>query len=388
MSERLPPAIAIFFSETIRRRVMPRLGTRVSSLRYDPSSTIKTAFIEELSQAMAKAAERLRPDIAPALSIVLITDPTLPAPGSEVLDLIRRACPPNIAFAPQWVGLHRPTELWTRDGVVFLLSTNWRGGLIQGGSLDRAYQSLILSVLATETSRVEPGQFDCFARLRFHSTGKVYKVAIDPIDLPDFDREAEHALRLSVLASYFPEIDARAREAASRSGPQDAMLCAALAQSATVAQAASALGEWTHLDLQAALTHWAMEAGTQDLSTAEAQLARPLFAAGGFPLIHELKPAPRSQQMFRGQTAIIRTGLAEQKRAELDREYYELLPNDLNANQRLAITSDLAKANGSAARLTVTRHFPLDLIKDTREEILDLRGLSTVLYALEMTHSE
>ncbi|HEY3738221.1 MAG TPA: hypothetical protein VGL53_00180 [Bryobacteraceae bacterium] len=63
------------------------------------------------------------------------------------------------------------------------------------------------------------------------------------------------------------------------------------------------------------------------------------------------------------------------------------MPNDLNAVQRLAIASELAKANGSAARLTVTRHFPSELVNDTREEILNLRGLSTVLYAMEL-HSE
>jgi hypothetical protein len=384
MSDRLPPAIAIFFSETIRRRVMPRIGARVSSVRYDPSSTIQSAFVEELSQAMSKAAERLRPDVAPALSVVLIADPMLPAPGAGILNLISKACPLHVEFVPQWIGIDRQQQGWPREGVTFLLSTVWRGGLIQGGALDRAYQSLILSVLATETSRVAPDEFDCFARLRFHSPGKVYKVAVDPIDLPDFDRDADQALRNSILASYFPEIDARAREAALKPAPNEPMLCAAIAQSATVAQAAAVLGSWSSYDLQAALTHWAVEAAGVDLSQAHTALAQPLFTAGGFPLLHELKPFPRSQQLFRNQASILRLQMIQQKRAELDRDYYELLPNDLNASQRLAVTAELAKANGTVARVTITRHFPSDLINDTREEILDLRGLSTVLYSMEM----
>ena len=417
MSERLPPAIAIFFSETIRRRVMPRLGARVSAIRYEPSSTIKSAFVEELNQAMSKAAERLRPDVAPALSIVLVTDPALPAPGAEIIGLIRKACPPNVAFVPQWVGINSPGESWPRDGVAFLLSTVWRGGLIQGGSLDRSYQSLILSLLATETSRVAPAEFDCFARLRFHSSGKTYKVAIDPIDLPDFDRDAQASLRLSAVANYFPEIGACAREAALRSAPVDpgallhatgsrpalepklaeALLCAAISQCVSIAQAAAMLGDWVASasepvsellnDLQVSLTHWAAEASGLDFSKADPQVARPLFAAKAFPLLHELKmrlTTTRSQQAFDKQAAALSAEFARQKRAELDRDYYELLPNDLNANQRLAIAAELSKTNGAAKRLTVTRHFPSDLVKDTREEILDLCGLSTVLYAMEM----
>lgn len=426
MSDRLPPAIAVFFSETIRRRVMPRLPSDaaacVTSIRYDPASTIRSAFVEELNQAMAKAAQRLRPEVAPALGIVLITDPAHPAPGSEIVDLIRKACPPNLTFIPQWIGIfdaHHFAE-WTRiasSGVAFLLSTLWRGGIIQGGSLDRAYQSLILSVLATETSRVAPGEFDCFARLRFHSPGKVYKVAIDPVELPDFDREADQSLRAAALSSYFPQIDARARDAASRVAPAEPqallrssgsrlaiepataepLLCAAISQSVSIEQAAAMLGDWAAKasesvagllrDLQVGLLQWAAEVSVVDLSKTDARLAHQLFALNGFPLLHELKPrltSHRSLLSFRNQAAILRSQLAVTKRAELDRAYYELLPNDLNAVQRLAIAADLAKANGSAARLTVTRHFPSELITDTREEILDLRGLSTVLYAMEL----
>ena len=396
---------------------MPRLGARVASLRYDPSSTIKGAFVEELNQAMSKAAERLRPEVAPALSIVLVTDPALPPPGIEVLDLIRKACPPDIVFVPQWVGVYRAEQSWVREGVVFLLSTTWRGGLIQGGSLERAYQSLILSLLATETSRVAPSEFDCFARLRFHSTGKIYRVAIDPVDLPDFDREAERSLRLSAVSSYFPEIDPRAHAAALRAAPVEPgplldtpgsrafiepaivepLLCTAISRSASIAQAIAMLGEWATFatvsvseilkDLQVALTHWAVDAGALDHAKADQQLAQALFAASGFPLLHELKmrvTSARCQQTFRKQVALLRAQLVNQKRADLDRDYFELLANDLNASQRLAITAGLAKVNGSAARLTVTRHFPFELITDTREEILDLRDLSTVLYAMEM----
>jgi hypothetical protein len=61
-----------------------------------------------------------------------------------------------------------------------------------------------------------------------------------------------------------------------------------------------------------------------------------------------------------------------------------LLPNDLNATQRLAITSELANSNGGATRVTITRHFPFPLVVDSREEILALRDLCTVLYSLEM----
>lgn len=409
MSERLPPAIAIFYSEAVRRRVMPRLGARVSSLRYDPATTIKSAFVEELNQSMAKAAERLRPDIAPALSIVLIADPMLAAPDAAIIGLIRKACPPNIAFVLQWVGVYRPLESWPRDGgVTFLLSTNWRGGLVQGGSLDRAYQSLILSILATETSRVAPADFDCFARLRFHSPGKIFKVAIDPIDLPDFERQAETQLRAAALASYFPEIDARAQAAAARLGPLpiinqsgsrqaiepaivEPILCAAIAQCITIAQAAALLGDWAATatgaaadilrDLQIELIHWA---STQTTTSALKPLANGLFAAQPFPLLHEIRSSSRTQQTFRNHAGLHKVDLINAKRAELDLQFYELLPNDLNAHQRLAITSELSKTNGSAAHLTTTRHFPVCLIEDTREEILDLPDLSTVLYAMEM----
>ena len=416
MSERLPPAIAIFFSETMRRRVMPRLGKQVASLRYDSATTIKAAFVEELSQAMSAAAERLRPDIAPALSIVLIADPARPAAGFvEIADLIRKACPPNVAFVLQWIGVYRPAEFTGCEGVAFLLSTTWRGGLIQGGSLDRAYQSLVLSVLATETSRVG---FDSFTQLRFDSPGKVYKVAVDPIDLPDFKLDAETALRLAAAGNYFPEISRCAREAALRAaasiepGPSlnqagsraavepavaEPLLCAAFARSSGIAQAAAMLGDWAAsaseatsailCDLQVALTHWAADTGSLDYSKADPRLAHALFTSQGFPLLHELKmrvTATRSYNEFRRQTAIVRAGLIDQKRAELDRDYYDLMPGDLNSSQRLAIASNLAKANGAAARLTVTRHFPSGLERDMREEILDLQGLSTVLYAMEM----
>ena len=398
-------------------RLPPSVAARVSSIRYDPSGTFKNAFVEELELYMAKAAERLRPEVAPALSIVLVTDPATPAPGGEVIDLIRKACPKNVEFVPQWVGIHRPNESWNREGVVFLLSAIWRGGLLQGGSLERAYHSLVLSLLATEASRVAPHDFDCFARLRYHSRGKIYRVAIDPIDLPDFDREADRSLRLSAIASYVPEIDARAREAALRIAPAELgpllhragsrasiepslaepLLCGAISRSISIAQASASLGDWAATaaepvadllrDLQVALTQWMVEVSSFNTAAADLQLARPLFANGGFPLLHELKmqlTAHRTQLAFRQQSAILRAGLAKQRRAELDRDYYELLPNDLSAAERLAITSGLAKANGSAARVTITRHFPLDMVTDTREEILDLRDLSTVLYALEM----
>jgi hypothetical protein len=426
MSDRLPPAIAVFFSETIRRRVMSRLPAAaaacVSSIRYDPSSTIAGAFVDELSQAMTKAAERLRPDVSPALAVVLVTDPMKPAPVAEILGLIRRACPPNVEFAAQWLGVFKQEAIpaWTRlasDGVVFLLSTAWRGGLVQGGSLDRAYLSLVLSVLATETSRVAPADFDCFARLRFHSPGKIYKVAIDPVELPDFDQQADQSLRLSALSSYFPQIHSRALGAAVRVAPvelgpvlnslgsrlalepsiAEPLLCAAISRSVSIAQAGAMLGDWASTarepvgsllrDMQTALSQWAIDAGAFDYSKADSQLAEQLFALSGFPLLHELKmrlTAHRSQLSFRNQAAILKSQFAVQKRADLDRDYYELLPNELNALQRLAIAADLARANGSAARLTVTRHFPSDLISDTREEILDLRGLTTVLYAMEM----
>ena len=408
MSERLPPAIAIFYSETVRRRVMPRLGARVPSVRYDPATSIKSAFVEELNQSMTKAAERLRPNVAPALSIVLITDPMLPPPDAAIIGLIRKACPPSISIVLQWVGVYRPLESWPRDGVTFLLSTTWRGGLIQGGSFDRAYQSLILSILATETSRVAPTDFDCFARLRFHSPGKIYKVAIDPIDLPNFEQQAETQLRAAALASYFPEIDDRAQAAAARLGPLpvidpsgsrqaiepaivEPLLCAAIAQCITITQAAALLGDWAATatgaaadllrDLQIALIHWA---STQTITPAEKPLANGLFAAQPFPLLHELRPSSRTQQTFRNQTALRRVELINAKRAELDLHFYELLPNDMNAHQRLAVASELSHTNGSAARLTTTRHFPICLIQDTREEILDLPDLSTVLYAMEM----
>ncbi|HEY3738222.1 MAG TPA: hypothetical protein VGL53_00185 [Bryobacteraceae bacterium] len=361
MSDRLPPAIAVFFSETIRRRVMPRLpadaAACVTSIRYDPASTIRSAFIEELNQAMAKAAQRLRPEVAPALAIVLITDPAHPAPGGEVIELIRKACPPNLTFVPQWIGVFDAQHLtaWTRmagPGVAFLLSTMWRGGVIQGGSLDRAYQSLILSVLATETSRVAPGEFDCFARLRFHSMGKVYKVAIDPAELPDFDREAEQSLRASALASYFPQIDTRAKDAAMRAAPAEPesllrssgsrlaiepataepLLCAAISQCVSIEQAAAMLGDWAARasesvagllrDLQVGLMQWVAEVSVIDLSKADPRLAHQLFAMNGFPLLHELKPrltSHRSLLSFRNQTAILRSQLAVTKRAELDR---------------------------------------------------------------------
>ena len=406
MNERLPPAVAIFFSEPIRRKIMPRLGARVAAIRYDPSTTIKGAFVEELAQIMAAAAERLNPGMAPALSIVLITDPTQPAPNGRIIDPIKQACPPNITFVPQWAGIHRPREQWPREGVAFLLSTIWRGGLIQGGSLDRAYCALILSLLATEASRVAPAEFDCFARLRFHAAGKRYQVAVESTDLPDFARLAETSLRHAALAHYFPEISAIAREAALRAPqPQlkatgskttleatlaEPLLCAAVAESVTMAQAAALLGDWTHAasptvaeiltDLQIALIHWSAE--TAAIKLANPQLANALFAQSGFPLMHELKLKRTSSTAFQAQASKLQAQLLTRKRADLDRDYYELLPNDLNANQRLRIAAELA--NSTATRLTVTRHFPAELVTDTREEILDLGDLSTVLYSLEL----
>ncbi len=406
MSERLPPAVAIFFSEPMRRKIMPRLGARVAAIRYDPATTIKSAFVEELAQIMAAAAGRLRPHIAPALSVVLVADPAQQAPGGQIVDLIKQACPPDITIGAQWIGVHRAGDNWPGEGVAFLLSTIWRGGLIQGGALDRAYTALILSVLATELSRVSPADFDCFARLRFHASGKRYQVAVDSTDLPDFARLAEAALRQASLAHYFPEISVTAREAALRA-PQsnlgatgskatleatlaEPLLCAAIAESATIAQAAALLGDWTHnasatvaellTDLQIALIHWAAE--TANVKPANPQLANALFSQSDFPLLHELKSSRASSKAFEAQADKLQTHLRTQKRTDLDREYYELLPNDLNADQRLRIANELA--NSAATRLTVTRHFPSELIADTREEILDLRDLSTVLYSLEL----
>ena len=371
MSERLPPAIAIFCSETVRRRVMPRLGTRVAALRYDPAHTIKTAFLEELNQAMAAAAEHLRPDVSPALAVAIIADPARPALDASLAGLIKSACPPNVNFVPLWVTLQNQSP---RAGTTFVLSTTWRGAPLQGGSLDRAYQSLILSLLATETSRVD---FDCFDRLRFHSPGITYKVATDPIDLPNFEQQAEAQLRQAILSSYFPEIDARARQAAARIPAVEPTLCNAIAQSENLTQAAALL----HDDLQIALIHWM---STQTLTSAQPELAAVLFGAQNFPLLHELKPHPRSQQAFKKEVAKLCAELIKQKRAELDADYYELLPSDLNSSQRLAVASQLSNTNGAATRLTVTRHFPADLIRDTREEILDLRDFSTVLYSMEL----
>ena len=406
MSERLPPTVAIFLSETIRRRIMPRLGNRVAGLRYDTAHSIKTAFVEELNQAMAKAAERLNPDVAPALSIAIVADPAQPALDPTLVDLIKRACPPNVAFTPQWISLHGPPTT-PQAGVAFLLSTTWRGGLIQGGSLDRAYQALILSVLATENSRVAAVDFDCFTRLRFHSAGKLFKVAIDTIEVPNFDQLAELQLRQATLASYFPEIDSRARNAALRvastglhnQGSRAAieptilepLLCAAIAQSLHLTQAAALLGDWATgatgatadilRDLQIALIHWT---ASQTVAPSDLRLADTLFKTQGFPLLHEIRPSARSQTAFRNQAARLTTELIKENRAELDTRYYELLPSHCNAAQRLAIAAGLSNTNGSAAKLTVTRHFPLGLIEDTREEILDLRDLATVLYAMEL----
>lgn len=406
MSERLPPTVAIFLSETIRRRIMPRLGDRVACLRYDAAHSIKAAFVEELNQLMAKAAERLNPEVAPALSIAIIADPAQPALDPTLVDLLKRACPPNVAFTPQWISLHGPA-IRPQAGVAFLLSTTWRGGLIQGGSLDRAYQALILSVLATENSRVAAIDFDCFTRLRFHSAGKMFKVGIDTIEVPNFDQQAEMQLRQAALASYVPEIDSRARNAAlrvataelHRQGSRAAiepsilepLLCAAIAQSVNLTQAAALLGDWATAatgatadilrDLQIALIHWT---ASQTVAPSDICLADTLFKTQAFPLLHEMNPSARSQAAFRNQAALLTAKLMRDNRAELDTRYYELLPSHLNAAQRLAIAARLSNTNSSAAKLTVTRHFPVGLIEDSREEILDLRNLATVLYAMEL----
>jgi hypothetical protein len=428
MTERVPPAVVVFVGSTWvtqRPKLLARLPQsitgRVPFIRYDPDSDFEAAFVDEVRQKIAQAANHLLPELAPALPVLLVVDPLTDQVPVNLPNLLCRACPAQLSLSLQWIGVDQPEAFPTWEfasrtaSATFLLSTTSRHGLLQGAALEGAFQALLLTFIATEVSRFSAPGWNSFTSLRFGQSGRFFITSIDHVSVPDFHAEALAVVEAAVANNYLPEITEVARFSAAARAPKnpemllsppgtravfeanlaEPLLCAAIARSLSLDQALAHLSGWAAManaeaaavleDLQVGLRQWMVKLQSHPLPTIAPSLAAPLFENTGFPAMHSLHMPLTARPTISWKELIenTRSALVTETRSLLDARHYEYLPHDLSHVERALRVSRSSGMSAGGTLVYVTQHRPEEVVGDMRHEILHVRDMSTVLYFME-----
>ncbi|HEX4771757.1 MAG TPA: hypothetical protein VH351_13040 [Bryobacteraceae bacterium] len=419
----IPPIAAIFIGSTwvtIRPRVWSALPenvrARIRCIRYEPDSHFESAFIEELQQALGELAQLLEAGDA-GISVLVVTELHKPIAESRLAPLLSRATPAHVSCPPVWLGSQVPSGQWpATPGSTVLLSTTWRGGRVQGGALEDAYRTLVLCFLATARSRFREANFDTFSDIRFAPSARRLLCSVESAVIGDFRWQAEKCLESSIAGHYFPLISNLAAQKAREHAPSDPtgllqleasdtvlelqiaepLLCAAISDADGVEAVCERLGYWRrrasepvkNLLAEWILTfrRWQDETETQVSDRASAELARPLFESCPFPALYRFTARLTSKKGRAARECCIQRiarEIAAAKRAQLDTEHYDFLPSDWGPTQRAGFLAAAFESDDVKSAF-VTRHFPEEMLRDLRDEVLLAPGRSAALYWLQI----